>query len=290
MILLLILIMAFSFGAAQGAQAARREMGDHYRQKKVQNADRNAAAIGEAGGVSLGALASTTAHSLGLAARGFNKGWRRGWPKGREWVLDRTNRRSVRPYADRDAGLVRPKKPYEVTTASAPDPLPKKTSAKTGPVRSGSRADDDNLPVRATESDNKGVRTMPITTTTAEATNHTALLTALDAIIHEAAANHDDASADLARSNQEVTNVEALAAGLASEEIALDPESVGQVQALVEPFQQRAMAAEQRLASCEALKAQAEQAKQIVVAKHQMMKEAHDSNPDAAQKAYYQGD
>ncbi|WP_158717049.1 hypothetical protein [Streptomyces rimosus] len=131
---------------------------------------------------------------------------------------------------------------------------------------------------------------MPITTTTAEATNHTALLAALDAIVNEAVANHDDACADLARSNQEVTNVEALAAGLSREEIALDPESVSQVQALVEPFQQRAMAAEQRLASCEALKAQAEQAKQVVVAKHQMMKEAHDANPEAAQKAYYEGD
>lgn len=290
MILLLILVMAFSFGAAQGAQAARREMGDHYRQKKTQDADRNAVATGEAGGVSLGALASTTAHSLGLAARGFNRGWRRGWPKGREWVLDRTNRRRARAYADRAVGLRRPMKPPETTTSTAPDPLPEKPFPRVGASGPAPRTGDRNPPEKTTDPDHKGERTMPITTTIAEATSHTALLTALDAIIQEAVANHDDASADLDRSQQEVTNLEALTAGLASEEIALDPESVGQVQALVEPFQQRVVAAEQRLASCEALKAQAEQAKQIVVAKHQMMKEAHDSNPDAAQKAYYQGD
>ncbi|KOG53145.1 hypothetical protein ADK76_28955 [Streptomyces griseoflavus] len=290
MILMLILVMAFSFGAAQGAQAARREVGEHYRQKKTQYADRNAVAAGEAGGVALGALASTTAHSLGLAARGFRQGWTRGWPKGREWVLDRTNRRRMRPYDDRAALAPRTAKPAETTTASAPDPLPERLTPRAKETIPGPRTDTDGPPESTTVPANQGVRTMPITTTTAEATSHTALLAALDAIVNEAVANHDDACADLARSNQEVTNVEALAAGLSSEEIALDPESVGQVQALVEPFKQRAMAAEQRLASCEALKAQAEQAKQVVVAKHQMMKEAHDSNPDAAQKAYYQGD
>lgn len=350
MALILILFVAFAFGASQGATTAREQIGSHYRSKK---AEKNKGA--EMTGLSTAALMSTTAHSLGLAGRGFAKGWRRGWPKGREWVEDRINaRRQPDPVP-----APRPETAPETTTAAKPAVVADLTKSaarrdtdlvcitcgepavQAKPTSRGDSTEEamagmfshtdgsalcpatalglrvgravrpdyipgQSAPTRpglaqvhdltsfkkatpaATTTAPGGVITMPLTTTTAEAHNHSALLAALDAIENEAAANIDDASADLARSNQEVTNIESLASGLADK--GLDSESLGKIQQLIEPHQQRAEAAQSRLTASEALGALASQARQTIVAKHQAMKEAHDATPEAAQKAYYEGD
>lgn len=272
MAFLLILMVAFFCGSQEGAKAVRSEMSGHYKKKR---AERNRGA--EATGVSVAAVGSTLAHSLGLAGRGFLKGWRVGWPKGRTWVVDRmARRRAVTP-------------PPEKTPEQAPvSPAPTDDTTPTGPGLAPVRNITSLKKATPAATNPTGVITMPITTTTGEATNHSSLLAALDAIATEAGANMDDASADLARSNQEVANVEALAGGLA--QVGLDDESLGQINSLIEPFQQRANAAQVRLDASEALRAMADTARQSVIAKHGLMKEAHDATPQAAQKAYYQGD
>lgn len=308
--LLLILFVAFFFGSSQGAKTARSEVGSHYRQKK---AERNKGA--ETAGVSAGALMSTTAHSLGVAGRGFAKGWREGWPKGREWVVDRMNRRrrpadepprkpeakraEPSPAVDEAVPESRPRPVTQKTAppATAPAPQQRKGAAGTptnpeaAPAKPGLAPVHDITSLKKTHpTRNGGVLTMPVTTTTdtAEVTNHTQLLAALEAIANEASAEADDASAGLTRANQEVSNIETMTAGLA--ELELDDESLGKIQALMEPFKQRADSAEQRLAAAEQTKAMAEDAKETVTSKHQVMKEAHDATPEAANKAYYQGD
>jgi hypothetical protein len=130
--------------------------------------------------------------------------------------------------------------------------------------------------------------TVPITTTTADAANFTGVIAGLEAIAVEATANIDDATADVQRSEAEVANIESLVSNLAS--LGLDGESLGAINSLIEPFKSRSDAARTRLQAAEFLRGQAGHARELVIRKHSLMKEAHDSTPQAAEKAFYTGD
>jgi hypothetical protein len=120
-----------------------------------------------------------------------------------------------------------------------------------------------------------------------EILNYEHCLAWLKKLMTESATEIDDAHAARARAAQDADQVELAWASLKS--VDMDPETLSQVSALAEPFNQRKKAAEDRAAAAEQLHALAEATHRGVQARHNLMAEAHANTPHPADKQFYEG-
>ena len=113
------------------------------------------------------------------------------------------------------------------------------------------------------------------------------LVSELEGIAKEAAADLDDAHAHRARAHEDGARFETMAASLHEHD--LDQQTLGEISALMEPAAQRKSAADDRASAAEQMLARAQTALRGVQDRHSLMAEAHAATPHAAKKEFYTG-
>jgi hypothetical protein len=111
------------------------------------------------------------------------------------------------------------------------------------------------------------------------------LLAELETIGKEAAAELEDAQGDAQRAKEDSTRIETMVASLA--QLKLDEDSLNEIRALSEDAASRLAAAQGRQNAAESRAAHAKAAIDGVRSRHQLMQEAHDATPHAADRSFY---
>lgn len=135
-------------------------------------------------------------------------------------------------------------------------------------------------------SDKKGPEMAIETANHGEVQNISQLLSELDAIVAEAAAELEDAAGDRKRAEQDMRRIEMLV--ISAQKFELDTTSLTLLQSLIEPAKERANLADRRAPAAERQHGTATKTRDTINAKHSALQDAHDAaGTDAATKAAY---
>lgn len=286
MALLLIILVSFFSGAHQGMRTAAGAPGGAYKKNKAHASEK----WGDGFGSTVAAVGVTTMRSGGIVGRAFGRGAKSGWRSGWKRASDRFGR----PVIEQEPVIAPPKpaappKPVAAPPAPeivvepapviepvvAPDPVvvPKSASVPT--------------PVTPTTAPPVPERTTPVALINDNADDNTysGLLAFLEALKDHAAAELDDAQAELTRTEDSASVIDTRYAGFSS--VNLDSESLGALGGLLDPIGARRDAAQARVGAAEALFSQASSAQDFAVAKHSVMNEAYAVTPDHADQEFY---
>lgn len=297
-IVLIVLVVAAAHAIERGRAYAWGRTKSATRAKwQSYKAKRPVVARGSRAGVATGRAIGAGAIGAIEGIRGFGAGARIGWSEGKTKAYAWHERRRATVVAPRFA------EPAAVSATgtdggyswSADEP------AVATPAGTGARlhlVDNDqptDAPAVAESLDGSGVHTTNSSEGTDEMTIDTAtggdvqtleqLIAELETIGKEAAAELEDAQGDAQRAREDSARVEAMVASLA--QLDLDKDSLNEISALAEDSASRLSAAEARQNAAESRAAHAQQAIDGVRSRHQLMQEAHDATPHAADKRFY---
>lgn len=272
MLLPAIILVAAIYGVKTAVGQARENMRQHFRKRRDsmlaarKSLDSQAAAVTSATsdssrtprtaantsttatagrhvrfGVGIAAALSTALHSVRLSWHGFRAGWRHGWRHGKERAHAWLSRETVVTTSDSEL----PNIPPPTIPAAEGTPNPTAPPAAAPPIPETAGTPSDGRVLRFRNRDNMKEVTMP----DGEITNYQQVLTHLKGTAELAAAELEDAQAQLARAQQAASHNEQLMAGLARVNVA--PEVASSVAPLSEAAQTDIVAAQTRLAAKE---------------------------------------
>lgn len=276
---------AFAWGRAKSATRTRWQ---------TYKAQRPVVSRGSKAGVVTGRAIGAATVGAVEGIRGFGIGAKTGWAEGREKAYAWHARRHG---SITDLPAEQPvREPAQATGTDGPVEgvaVPAGTRARLQLVDPGETPD---APAAADRPDGSGEPTDPSTTEgNEEMTIDTAtggdvqtmeqLIAELETIGKEAAAELEDAQGDAQRAKEDAARIDTMVASLSR--LNLDSDSLAELSALSDDAASRLSAAEARANSAESRAAHAQQAIEGVRARHQLMQEAHDATPHAANREFY---
>lgn len=236
-------------------------------------------------GFRVGAGVATGIGVAGIGLRGFAAGCREGWPVGtqrsRDWWDRWAEKRERHP--DRVGGNGIPA-PVPVPAAAAP--------AGGEPAVNGNGHPAPDVPPSGwtnptiTVSNENGVGA-DMTSGSGEVHTMQQLIAELEGMVARAATEVDDASADRSRAEKEMAWVDLIVASLNAQGVT--DQTRDAVAGIADPVAAWVKAADARVASADARRAQAGQALVVLRANHQLMQEAVLATENPADLSFYQG-